>query len=134
MNEKTSIQYRLREALRDAIQATACIGASRSGIETATHRATLQGVKDRFEDILKELPEWLPIESAPKDGTKILIHTDRLGYAVVHHDEDDYMPTDIVPSGHSFVVEDGKFGPYAIRGDYPKYWCALPAWEESPHG
>jgi hypothetical protein len=71
--------------------------------------------------------EWQPIETAPMDGSQFLIWTNRLGFAVVRHDVDDPMPTDIFPSGHHLTVDDGKHGPYSIRGDYPNRWMPLPA-------
>jgi len=80
-----------------------------------------------LEAILNEESEgWLPIESAPKDGSQLLIWTKRIGFSVVTHDVDEPMPTEIVSSGHRFLVDDGKFGPYPIRGDYPEKWQPLP--------
>ena len=70
---------------------------------------------------------WQPIETAPKDGSQFLIWTNRIGFAVVAHDQDHPMPTDLVPSGHHLKVDDGKHGPYSIRGDYPTHWMPLPA-------
>ncbi len=70
---------------------------------------------------------WRPIVSAPMDGSQMLIWTHRLGFAVVTQDVDDPMPSSIDSLGHRFMVEDGKFGPYPIRGDYPEFWMALPA-------
>lgn len=70
---------------------------------------------------------WRPIAEAPKDGSQFLIWTKRLGFAVVEHAVDDPMPTDIVPSGHHLTVNDGKHGPYSIRGDYPTHFQPLPA-------
>lgn len=67
---------------------------------------------------------WRPIETAPKDGKPFLIWTKRIGYAVVHHDVDDPMPTNIVPSGHHLKIDDGKFE-HPIRGDYPVHYLPL---------
>lgn len=69
---------------------------------------------------------WKPIETAPKDGSQFLVWTKRVGFAVVTHDVDDPMPTDIVPTGLHLHVDDGKHGPYPLRGDYPTHWQPLP--------
>lgn len=71
------------------------------------------------------MSEWREFSTAPKDGSKFLVWTRRCGFSVVFHDVDDPMPTDIVPSGHSLLVEDGK-EQYPLRGDYPTHWMELP--------
>lgn len=70
---------------------------------------------------------WQPIETAPKDGSQFLIWTQRVGYSVVRHDPDDEYssPSDLNPHGFCLRVDDGKFGPYPLRGDYPLFWKPL---------
>jgi hypothetical protein len=69
---------------------------------------------------------WMPIETAPKDGTKFLTWTKGCGgCVVVENDPDDPMPTHIVPSGHQLMVDDGKTL-HALRGEYPTHWQPLP--------
>lgn len=71
--------------------------------------------------------EWQPIETAPKDGSQFLVWTNRIGFSVVTHDVENPMPVHIVPSGHHLLINEGKHGPYPLRGDYPTHWMPLPA-------
>lgn len=71
---------------------------------------------------------WRPIESAPKDGTTILVSFGTRGVHAVAWCE---------PSGFDheiWCVDDGKHGPYALRGwsekprpTAPTHWRPLPA-------
>lgn len=64
---------------------------------------------------------WRAIESAPRDGTPILIYfakrTGRLegAYRVEWHN----LHGETTPEDGSWCVDDEKFGPYALRG-----WCS----------
>jgi hypothetical protein len=70
---------------------------------------------------------WQPIETAPRNyGEQFLVHTKRCGWVIVENDPDDPMPENIVPSGHSLMVFDGK-DYHQLRGDYPTHWMPLPA-------
>ena len=72
------------------------------------------------------MSEWQPIETAPKDGSTILVcgprllHAHGFGMATVHWqmDHEDGIPW--------WKIEDGKFGPYDLRGPSPTHWMPLP--------
>ena len=56
---------------------------------------------------------WHPIETAPKDGTEILVITP-FGMAVACW-RDDW-----------WTVDDFKHGPFSLRGPAPTHWAELP--------
>lgn len=66
---------------------------------------------------------WQPIETAPKDGTQILAWFGVLiGVRQVAWEETRCGLT-------IWAVDDGKFGPYALRGysdPFPTKWRPLP--------
>ena len=65
-----------------------------------------------------ELSEWQPIETAPKDGTDILVMTGETMHVVrwinIHGDFD------------YWAVDDNKHGPFTLRGKAPTHWMPLP--------
>ena len=65
-----------------------------------------------------ELIEWQPIETAPKDGTDILVMTGETMHVVrwinIHGDFD------------YWAVDDNKHGPFTLRGKAPTHWMPLP--------
>ena len=67
--------------------------------------------------------EWQPIETAPRDGTTILVYFKRHGAMSVSWTsrEDDGF--------YIWCVDDHKFGPYAVRGYMhgdDTHWMPLP--------
>lgn len=66
---------------------------------------------------------WRPIESAPKDGTWVLLSCDHGQYVAGWLTEGDGDTVNF--SG--WYVEDNKHGPYALRGAAPTHWMPLPA-------
>jgi hypothetical protein len=62
--------------------------------------------------------EWQPIETAPKDGTDILVMTGETMHVVrwinIHGDFD------------YWAVDDNKHGPFTLRGKAPTHWIQLP--------
>ena len=64
------------------------------------------------------LIEWQPIETAPKDGTDILVMTGETMHVVrwinIHGDFD------------YWAVDDNKHGPFTLRGKAPTHWIQLP--------
>lgn len=74
---------------------------------------------------------WQPIETAPKDGTPILVYfarrTGRLEstYRVEWHN----IYGETTPEDGGWCVDDEKYGPYSLRG-----WCEGDAtnWQPLP--
>ena len=61
--------------------------------------------------------DWQPIETAPKDGTVVLLAGCRKPVAAAWlEDEIDY-----------WHVDDNKRGPFALRGPGPTHWMPFPA-------
>ena len=64
------------------------------------------------------LIEWQPIETAPKNGTDILVATGETMHVVrwinIHGDFD------------YWAVDDNKHGPFTLRGKAPTHWMPLP--------
>ena len=62
--------------------------------------------------------EWQPIETAPKDGTDMLVMTGETMHVVrwinIHGDFD------------YWAVDDNKHGPFTLRGKAPTHWLPLP--------
>ncbi|TWA71943.1 uncharacterized protein DUF551 [Azospirillum baldaniorum] len=66
---------------------------------------------------------WQPIETAPKDGTPVLIYGENLlvpGEMVVAVRSDEHDDLEL------WDVHDGKFGPHRLRGPSPTHWQPLP--------
>ena len=58
---------------------------------------------------------WQPIETAPKDGTAILVSEGRFTHCVEWNDEYEW-----------WAVDDNKLGPFRLRGTAPTHWQPLP--------
>ena len=58
---------------------------------------------------------WLPIETAPKDGTAVLVSEGRFCSCVEWNEEFDW-----------WAVDDNKLGPFRLRGAAPTHWQPLP--------
>lgn len=73
------------------------------------------------------MSEWQPIETAPKDGTAIYVYGPDLlreldGHCAV-------VRWQTISDGSTipwWTVNDGKFGPYDLRGPAPTLWMPLP--------
>ena len=59
--------------------------------------------------------QWQPIETAPRDGTAILVSEGRSCYCVEWIEEFDW-----------WAVDDNKLGPFRLRGQAPIHWMPLP--------
>jgi hypothetical protein len=69
---------------------------------------------------VRQQPDWHPIETAPKDGTSVLLWAKDLrfpGEMCVAQ----YITRDI----EWWHVTDGKFGPWPLRGPSPTHWQPL---------
>lgn len=60
--------------------------------------------------------QWQPIESAPRDGTSVLVACSHGLYSVAWEDHN-------IEWWH---VDDNKHGPYPLRGSGPTHWMPLP--------
>jgi hypothetical protein len=92
---------------------------------TITHVNTITAL----EATISTLTQWRPMETAPRDGTRILVDFGQVGvHAVTWEDPDN---REGVPG---WCVDDLKFGPYALRRYMEtdvKGWMPLPAAKES---
>lgn len=69
----------------------------------------------------EKLREWQPIETAPKDGTAILVYTGSGWYVTA------WLQGDDTDAGIDWwYVDDNKHGPYPLRGNSPTHWMPLP--------
>ena len=69
-----------------------------------------------YDNPAPSVPEWQPIETAPKDGTVVLLAGCRKPVAAAWlEDEIDY-----------WHVDDNKLGPFVLRGPGPTHWMPLP--------
>jgi len=89
-----------------------CTGCTASTFQTLGDKtSSIVGWNTRAITSVKREPQWLPIESAPKDGTALIL-------AVV---EDGIVCG--VDHGHfQIVAEDEEDGPWDIRDGKP--WCS----------
>ena len=80
----------------------------------------------------REMSEWQPIETAPKDGTRILVSFGTMGVWLVSWDTPEWWGSHDDGSG-IWCTDDNKHGPYALRGynddgpRAPTHWMPLPA-------
>lgn len=73
---------------------------------------------------------WLPMETAPKDGSQILVYQGDYGtFSVVRWYADDETSRGIA----GWYVDDNKHGPYVLRGSDPTAWQPLPALPSTPN-
>lgn len=78
--------------------------------------------------------EWQPIETAPKDGTLILVSFGSKGVRAVSWDSPYNDP--VTPENGLWCVDDDKHGPYALRGyndsgpNAPTLWMPMPSVQE----
>jgi hypothetical protein len=111
----------LIERLRDVAGELSSYGVPRSAVHALCDAA----------DALARLslpPEWQPIESAPKDGTRILVAFRRIGIHAVSWEE-------AINGLEGWCVNDEKHGPYSLRGYLDEDilgWMPLPAPPQLP--
>lgn len=70
-----------------------------------------------------EARRWRPIESAPKDGTPILVENDRGVHCVRWEAEEAHGDA----SFDGWYVDDGKSNLRVLRGTEPTHWTPIPA-------
>jgi hypothetical protein len=70
---------------------------------------------ERELEAVRKDAEWRPIETAPKDGTAVLVSEGRFCYCVEWNEEFDW-----------WAVDDNKLGPFRLRGAAPTHWMPLP--------
>lgn len=81
----------------------------------------LRTVKGLLEE--PRLEEWMPLASAPRDGTRILVDFGRIGVHAVAWEE----PANL--ESPTWCVDDCKHGPYMLRGyleEEIRAWRGLP--------
>lgn len=72
----------------------------------------------------KAVGGWQPIETAPRDGTWIMLFAERAEPSVSfgYYDDQPFMPDDDEPWGWAFIEADGM--PSRVA---PTHWMPLPA-------
>lgn len=82
----------------------------------------LREAEDERAELLKENARlhdlaggWRPIETAPKDGTAVLVSEGRFCHCVEWNEEFDW-----------WAVDDNKLGPFRLRGAAPTHWMPPP--------
>lgn len=88
----------------------------------ATLRSRMSFIQGYLARAAKE--GWQPIETAPKDGTYILIHNDR-GTCVA------YFERGWGQDGW-WLLDDGKNYEIPLRGSAPTHWHPIPTPAQSP--
>jgi len=68
------------------------------------------------------MSDWQPIETAPKDGTEILVFVPPSTYTRGYVRSVQWRDHDI----DFWHVEDNKHGPFPLRGGSPTHWIPLP--------
>lgn len=82
--------------------------------------------------------EWQSIETAPKDGTLILVHFKTKGVRAVSWDSP--FHDEVTEENGLWCVDDDKHGPYGLRGynkdgpTAPTHWMPLPSPPTNPAG
>jgi hypothetical protein len=101
-----------------AESATSSIGFAVNGRSEKESPASVAGVQAKA----LPLPGWMPIETAPKDGTRVL-----LGYERSHSEEGYWMGE----SSSNYWSETGWFAsdedPLTTHPSKPSHWMPLPA-------
>jgi Protein of unknown function (DUF551) len=70
------------------------------------------------------MSEWQPIETAPKDGTRILIFDQNI-YIASWSDEVQFGQFEFRPGWQIFDVDGDQF--YSVASEHPTHWMSLPA-------
>lgn len=117
----------LRKAAQQALEALSdCIEkfyAMRSiGVIDALPLQAVSGAQaiTALRAALAEAPavkvDWQSIETAPKDGTAVLVSAGPFIHRVEWDEEFEW-----------WAVDDNKLGPFRLRGSAPTHWMPLPA-------
>ena len=101
------------ESVRQPYDTGSILRRNIADLEIALRKQT-----ERAEKADADRIEWQPIETAPKDGTDILVMTGETMHVVrwinIHGDFD------------YWAVDDNKHGPFTLRGKAPTHWMSLP--------
>ena len=99
-----------------AIREAARVGGDYTMVEAPDLRALLADLDEaRAALTAAKAGGWLPIETAPKDGTAVLVSEGRFCSCVEWNEEFDW-----------WAVDDNKLGPFRLRGAAPTHWQPLP--------
>ncbi len=71
------------------------------------------------------MSEWQPIETAPKDGSRIMVW-DGAPYFVCWSEQCEFAQFERVPGWQLFECEDGFYS-CGLRPDEPTHWRPLPS-------
>ena len=72
------------------------------------------------------MTKWQPIETAPKDGTRILVSY-RLGVTIVRQQNaTDWYEEEDTPHFVEWECDDNYYSSYLTSEDYPTHWRPLP--------
>lgn len=101
--------------------------------EASIHSLRLLQLQTLAEHVIKRYfaaapvgESWLPIETAPKDGTAILVYGPELLREIDGHCAVVRWQTNDNSTYPWWTISDGKFGPYDLRGPSPTHWMPLP--------
>lgn len=74
------------------------------------------------------MSEWKPIESAPKNETVLIYNGRRIIAAWFQDDATDETLDEAEESDLNgyWCIDDGKLGPFAVRGGGITHWMPLP--------
>jgi hypothetical protein len=84
-------------------------------------RMGLDGYAEELREIAGEMEAlppaqaWQPIDTAPTDGSAILVSEGRFCFCVEWNLEFNW-----------WAVDDNKLGPFRLRGSAPTHWMPLP--------
>jgi hypothetical protein len=76
-------------------------------------------------DVLRAVLSWQPIDTAPKDGTVVLVYREDAGVFTAHYVEEDAHLSSVMnpPEGDCYwFTTDGE----DLTGDMPTHWRPLP--------